>query len=97
MRSKLLFPLRYSEDALQAMYKKNPNLGFIKVFCCSPFVRVENVLEARSIKLLNEECFLVSSDNSKTYFVDIPNDKGIFKLRKPRNVTFNKHETFYRN
>ena len=58
---------------------------------------LKKVLEARSVKLLNEESFLVSSDNSKTYFVGIANDKGIFKFRKSRNVTFNKHEIFNRN
>ena len=41
VRLKTLFPFRYSEDALQAMYKKKPNLESIKVLCCSIFVRVE--------------------------------------------------------
>ena len=35
-----------------------------------------------------------SSDNSKTYLVGIPNDKGIFKVRKSGNVTFNDNELF---
>ena len=34
------------------------------------------------------------SDNSKTYLVDIPNDKGIVKRRNSWNVTFNENEMF---
>ena len=34
------------------------------------------------------------SDNSKTYLVDIPNDKGIVKRRKSWNLTFNENEMF---
>ena len=79
------------------MYKKKPNLKSIKVFCCSAFARVEKFFGGKIDKVLKKECFLVSSDNSKTYFVSIPNDKGIFKIRKSRNVTFNKNETFSRN
>ena len=78
--------------------KKKPNLESIKVFCCSAFVLVEKSFGGKIDRISQKkECFLVSSDNSKTYSVDIPNDKGIFKLRKPRNVTFNKHEIFNRN
>ena len=35
-----------------------------------------------------------SSDNSKTYLIDIRNDKGVFKVRKSWKVTFNENETF---
>ena len=38
-----------------------------------------------------------SSDNSKTYktyLVGIPNDKGVFKVRKSRNLTFNENQMF---
>ena len=35
-----------------------------------------------------------SSDNSKTYLVGIPNEKGVFKARKSRNVTSNENEMF---
>ena len=35
-----------------------------------------------------------SSDNSMSYLVGIPNDKGIFKVRKSRNATFNENEMF---
>ena len=58
---------------------------------------LKEVLEARSIKILKKECFLVSSNNSKTYFVGIPIDKRIFMVRKSRNVIFNKNKIFYRN
>ena len=33
-----------------------------------------------------------SSDYSKTYLVGISNDKGVFKVRKSQNVTFNENE-----
>ena len=74
-----------------------PNLESIKVFCCSSFVRVEKVFRVKIDKTSQKKCFLVSSDNSRTYFVGIPNDKGIIKVRKSRNVTFNKNEIFNRN
>ena len=35
-----------------------------------------------------------SSGNSKTYLIGIRNDKGVFKVRKSRNVTFNENEMF---
>ena len=38
--------------------------------------------------------FLGSSEKSKTYLIGIRNDKGVFKVRKSRNVTFNENEMF---
>ena len=78
----------------EAMYKKKPNLESIKVFSCSAFVHVEKSFRGKIDRTSQKEIFLGSSDNSKTYLVDIPNDKGVFKVRKSRNVTFNENEMF---
>ena len=76
------------------MYKKKPNLESIKVFGCSAFVHVEKIFRGKIDRTSQKEIFLGSSDHRKTYLVGIPNDKGVFKVRKSRNVTFNENEMF---
>ena len=76
------------------MYKKKPNLESIKLFGCSAFVHVEKNFRGKIDRTSQKGIFLGSSDNSKTYLVGIPNDKGVFKVRKSRNVTFNENEMF---
>ena len=78
----------------EAMYKKKPNLESIKVFVCSAFVHVEISCRGKIDRTSQKGIFLGSSDNSKTYLVGIPNDKGVFKVRKSRYVTFNENEMF---
>ena len=82
----------------EAMYKKRPNLESIKVFGCSAFVHVEKIFveifRGKIDRTSQKRIFLGSSDNSKSYLVGIPNDKGVFKVRKSRNVTFNENEMF---
>ena len=77
-----------------AIYKKKPNLESIKVFGCSAFVHVEKKFRGNIYRTSQKGILLGSSDNSKTYLVGIPNDKGVFKVRKSRNVTFNENEMF---
>ena len=38
-----------------------------------------------------------SSDNSKTYLIGVKDEKGTFKVRKSRNVTFNEQKMFNNN
>ena len=91
---KLLIPFRYSEDTYWGNVKKKPNLESIKVFGCSAFVHVAKSFRGKIDRTSQKRIFLGSSENSKTYFVGIPNDKGIITVRKSRNVTFNKNEMF---
>ena len=78
----------------EAMYKKKPNLESLQVFGCSAFVHVEKIFRGKIDRTSQKGIFLGSSDNSKTYLVGIQNDKGVFKVGKSRNVTFNENETF---
>ena len=78
----------------EAMYMKKPNLESIKLFGCSTFVHVETSFRGKIDRISQKGKFWGSSDNSMTYLVVIPNDKGFFQVRKSWNVTFNKNELF---
>ena len=78
----------------EAMYKKKPNLESIKVFGCLAFVHVEKNFRGKIDRNSQKGIFLESSVKNKTYLVGIPNDKGVFKVRKSRNVIFNENEMF---
>ena len=78
----------------EAMYKKKPNLESIEVFGCSASVHVEKNFRGKIDRPSQKGVFLGSSQNSKTYLIDIRSDKGVFKVRKSWNVTFNEHEMF---
>ena len=91
---KFCFHSGIQKTPFEAMYKKKPNLESIKVFGCSAFVHVEKNFRGKIDRTSQKGIFLGSSDNSKTYLVGTPNDKGIFKVRKSRNVTFNENEMF---
>ena len=64
----------------ETMYKKKPNLESIKVFGCSAFVHVEKNFRGKIDRTSQKGTFLGSSDNSKTYLVGTPNDKGVLRL-----------------
>ena len=46
------------------------------------------------IEVLKKEYFWGLQIIVKIYLVGIPNDKGVFKVRKSRNVTFNENGMF---
>ena len=75
----------------EALYKKKSNLESIKVFGCSAFVHVEKSFRGKFDRTSQKGKFLGSSDNSKTYLIGVRNDKGVFKVRKSQNVTFNEN------
>ena len=78
----------------EAMYKKKSILESIKVFGCSAFVHVEKSFRGKIDRISQKGIFLGSSENSETYLIGIRNDKGVFKVRKSRNLTFNENEMF---
>ena len=78
----------------EAMHKKKPNLESIKVSGCLAFVHVEKCFRGKIDRTSQKGIFLGSSDNSKTCLLGIPNDKGVFKVRKSRNLTFNENQMF---
>ena len=78
----------------EAMYKKKPNLESIEVFGCSAFVHVEKSFRGKIDRISRKGNFLGSSDISRTYLIGIQNEKGVFKFRKSRNITFNEKEMF---
>ena len=82
------------KTTFEAMYKKKPNLEAIKVFGCSVFVHVEKSFRGKIDRTSQKGIFLGSSDNSKTYLIDIRIDKEVFKVRKSRIVTFNENKMF---
>ena len=76
----------------EAMYKRKLNLEAIKVFACSAFGHVQKSFQGMIHRTSQKGIFLGSSDNSMTYLVCISNNKGIFRVRKSRNVIFNENE-----
>ena len=70
------------------------NLTSIKLFGCSTFVHIEKNFRGKIDRTSQKGIFLGSSDNGKIYLVDILNDKGIFKVRKSRNISFNENDLF---
>ena len=76
------------------MYKKKLNLESIKLFGYSAFVHVEKNFRVKIDRTSHKGIFFRSSDNSKTYLIGIRNDKGVFKVGKSRNVTFNESKIF---
>ena len=94
VRLKIFVSIQVFRRHLLRQCTKKPNLESIKVFGCSAFVHVEKKLRGKIDKTSQKEIFLGSSDNSKTYLVGIPKVKGVFKVRKTRNKTFNEKEMF---
>ena len=82
------------KTTFEAMYKKKPNLEFIKLFGSSALVHVEKICPSKIDRTSQKGIFLESAENSKTYLIGIRNDKEVFKVRKSRNVTFNENEMF---
>ena len=83
----LCFHSGIQKTPFEAMYKKKSILESIKVFGSSAFIHVEKGFRGKIDR--TSQKFLGSSDNGKTYLIGVRNDKGVFKVRRSRNVTFN--------
>ena len=59
------------------------------------FFHIEKSLRGKIDRTSQMAIFLGSSDNGKINLVDISKDKGIFIVRKSRNVRFNENELFF--
>ena len=66
------------------MYKRKPNVSFLKVFGCKVYTIIEKQFRAKFDSTAREGVFLDLSDKSKTYIIGIDKGDGTLKTIEPR-------------
>ena len=67
------------------------------MFGSTAYIHIEKSFPGKISRTPQNNLFLRSSDNSKTYLRGVKDEKGTFEVKRSRNVTFNEQKLFNNN